>query len=203
MNSADLGTPINKDLLKEYYSTGMSMMDISKKLNCSAHKVGYWMDKHGIKRRNLSDATYVKRNPNGNPFKIKDKLSPSEIQLYGLGIGIYWGEGSKVSKHAVSIANTDPKMILTFRKFLRTICQANEEKIRYSIITFNNANPEDAKMYWSKQLQISPSKFGKIVQIPPQGRGTYRKKSQFGVCTLNFSNVKLKTWIMEQISKFE
>jgi len=43
-------------------------------------------------------------------------------------------------------------------------------------------------------------KFGKIVQIPTQGKGTYKKKSRFGVCTITVGNVKLKNWILNEIA---
>ncbi len=42
-------------------------------------------------------------------------------------------------------------------------------------------------------------KFGKIVQIPPQGKGTYRNKSAYGVCSLSVGNIKLKRWILQEL----
>ncbi|HZQ29466.1 MAG TPA: hypothetical protein VFA93_00060, partial [Patescibacteria group bacterium] len=123
-----------------------------------------------------------------------------EMFLYGLGLGIYWGEGEKVSSNAIRVANTDPRLLKTFIRFLLEICGLEKEKLLYSIICFNDINAEEAKMHWAKELKISPDKFGKIVQIPTQGRGNYKRKSRFGVCTVIVSNIKLKPWIMKQLA---
>ncbi len=177
------------------------MMEISKILNCSPSKVIYWMNRYRIKRRSWSEATYVKQNPGGDPFKIRKNLSSEEKLLYGLGIGIYWGEGNKAARHTLAVANTDAGILKVFIRFLLDICQLKIDKIRYSIVCFNDTNPEKAKMYWANILKISPEKFGKIVQIPPQGKGTYKRKSKFGVCTVSATNIKLKKWIMKEIQK--
>lgn len=175
------------------------MMEISHILECSPNKVVYWMKKYSIERRSRSEAIYLKQNPNGDPFKIKDRMSPDDKVLYGLGIGIFWGEGTKVAPNSVRVANTDPNILKIFIKFLQQICGLKKGKIRYSIVSFNDTDPEIARSYWSKELKISPEKFGKITVIPKQGKGTYKKKSQFGVCTIHVGNTKLKSWIMKQM----
>lgn len=188
-----------KSKLANLYHNGKSMAEMSEILNCSIHKIVYWMDKYKIKRRTRSEAAYIKSNPTGDPFKIKKNLSSGEFFLLGLGLGIYWGEGTKVTPHSLRVTNTNPEMIKVFRKFLLEICGLRKDKITYSIVCFNDTTPNTAKIYWAKELMISPEKFGKITQIPKQGKGTYKKKSQFGVCTIQASNIKLKTWLMQQL----
>lgn len=194
-------SPIPQETLTHLYFSGNSMSDIAKQLHCSVNKVVYWMEKYNIKRRTWSEATYVKRNPQGDPFIIKQEQTISNAILYGLGLGIYWGEGEKVSKHQLRVANTDPEIIKTFIKFLLSICQLKRDKLCFSIVCFNDTDPEKARLYWAKQLTTSEEKFGKIVQIPPQGKGNYRRKSQHGVCTVSVGNMKLKSWIMEELGK--
>lgn len=189
---------IKKELINLYVS-GKSMAEIATLLNCSIHKIDYWMDKYSVKRRNRSEATYIKRNPDGDPFKIKTKLSKDDKFLLGLGIGIYWGEGTKVTKHSLRVANSDPGIIKMFVKFLTEICQLRLNKITYSIICFNDSDPNIARKFWSQELKISPDRFGKITQIPKQGKGTYKKKSLYGVCTVQASNIKLRNWLISQI----
>lgn len=175
------------------------MQDISRQLGCSVHKVVYWMDKYRIKRRTMSEATYLKANPRGDPFKIKLKLSPQDWFLFGLGVGIYLGEGNKMSKTALRVANTDPRILKLFIKFLLKICDLKKYRISYSIVCFNDVNPSTARSFWAKQLRVLPEKFGKITSIPHQGKGTYRRKSQFGVCTVQANNVKLRNWFINQM----
>ncbi len=175
------------------------MSGISQKYKCSVHKVVYWMRRYKIARRTRSEANYLKYNPNGDPFNIKTELNSEEQFLKGLGMGIYWGEGAKTSDHSLRVANTDVGIIRAFRYFLLTICGLKRDKISYSLICFNDINPKLARNYWSKELGILPEKFGKITVIPKQGKGTYKRKSLFGVCTIQASNIKLRNWMMGEL----
>ena len=73
---------ISKRKLYKTYLQGNSMAEIAKMYSCSVNKIVYWMDKYEIKRRSISDAVYIKQNPNGNPFKIKSNLSLKEQRLF-------------------------------------------------------------------------------------------------------------------------
>ena len=71
-----------------------------------------------IKKRTISDAMYEFKNPFGDPFSIKKPETLQQGILFGLGLGIYWGEGLKRGNGAVRLTNTDPKMIKKFIDFL-------------------------------------------------------------------------------------
>jgi len=188
--------------LERLYNSGKSMFEISQIYGCSPNKVVYWMRKYNISRRSRSDSAYVKQNPLGDPFKIKTRLAKADAFLYGLGLGIFWGEGSKSPQiSSLRVANTDPDLIRTFRDFLVTIYGLSEKRFSYSIVCFNDIGPDVARAYWASQLKILPERFGKITTIPVQGKGTYRKKSQYGVCTIQGNNVKLQKLVFEQIDK--
>ena len=190
---------IGKNELRRLYTEGRSMLEISEKYGCSMHKVAYWMKKYQIPRRSRSEANYLKYNPDGDPFKIKTNLTLEEQLLKGIGLGIYWGEGAKTNKYSLRVANTDAGIIRTFRQFLLKICGLKKGKATYSLVCFNDVNPDTARNYWSKELGILPDKFGKITIIPKQGKGTYKKKSKFGVCTIQVSNIKLRNWMMKEL----
>lgn len=194
---------ILKSDLEKLYLSGKSMAQIARQLGCSVHKISYWMNEYQIKRRTRSEATYLIGNPDGDPFDLRNinNLSKEDMFLYGLGIGLYWGEGEKTTKHAIRVTNSDPYVIIRFRDFLIKTCQLKPTKIRYYLICFNDIKPDVARVYWANLLQISPKKFGKIVEIPSQGKGTYKMKSKYGVCTIYAGNMKLKSWIMSEMEK--
>ncbi len=178
------------------------MVEIAKILKCSPNKIVYWMNKYNFKRRSYSEASYVKQNPNGDPFKIKTTLTKEETFLYGLGLGIFWGEGNKSSNiPSLRVANTDPGLIKVFLNFLKLIYGLSNERFSYSIVCFNDIDPETSRSYWANQLRISPTRFGKITVIPKQGKGTYKKKSQYGVCTVQGNNSKLSKLVFDQIER--
>lgn len=187
-------------LITTYIDRNLSMSEIAAELDCSVHKVEYWMKKHNIQRRNRSDATYIKSNPNGDPFKIKRNLTPEELQLKGLGIGIYWGEGNKKNLHSVRVGNTDPGLILTFVKFLRDICGVNEEKIVYGLQLFTDVDEKAALNYWMSKLNVQRSQIMPTISRISSGRiGSYKSKNQYGVITVYVNNVKLRNWIVQQL----
>lgn len=187
-----------KQLIKLYHH-GFSSKEIAKRLGFSENKINYWLKQLKIPKRSISEAIYLKHNPNGDPFRIKKNLTSEERELLGLGLGIYWGEGNKASKGAISINNCDYKLIQKFIEFLIKICQINTDKLNFSLQTFNDADPEKSLEYWCKKLKVSEDKFGKVGIIPPLGKGTYKRKSQYGVCAVTFSNIKLKKWLMSQL----
>ncbi len=193
---------IAKERLERLYNKGLSMMEIAKEVGSSPSGVKYWMDKYNIPRRTRSEATYVKRNPSGDPFKIKKNLAKNEILLRGLGLGLYWGEGDKSGSNTqVRISNTDPHILKKFKEFLIKICGVREEKFKYSLVMFNDSNKIEAIKFWGNHLGIERNQLGKISTIPPQGKGTYKKKNQFGVLTVTAINKKLKEKILEELKQ--
>ena len=193
---------LQKEKLERLYRGGLSMMEIAKEVGYSPSGVKHWMDKYNIPRRSWSEATYVKRNPNGDPFKIKNKLNLKESELNGLGLGIYCGEGDKSSNNtSVRLSNTDPTLIKKFKEFLVKIYGVKKEKFRYSLVMFNDGDKIKAVKFWEAHLGIKRNQLGKIVIIPPQGRGTYKEKNQFGVLTITVSNSKLKEKILEELKQ--
>jgi len=191
---------LSKEKLKILYNSGLSMKDISDKEHLSYPSVRYWINKYKIPRRTWSDATYVKRNPDGDPFKIKKRLNKKDIELKNLGLGLYWGEGDKSPNNtSVRLGNTDPFLLKKFREFLRTIYNVKEKKIKYGLILFNDVKETTALNFWKKYLGIKRKQLGKITIIPPQGKGTYKRKSKCGVLIVIFSNKKLKEQILNDI----
>jgi transposase-like protein len=76
-------------LIELYFNKKLSMAEIAKVLRVSSSKVSYWMDKHKLKRRSISEAIYVKLNPGGNPFKPRKITTSKQFFLAGLGLGLY------------------------------------------------------------------------------------------------------------------
>ena len=105
---------LDEEQLIKLYHHGFSSKEIAEELGFSENKINYWLKQFRIPKRSISEALYLKHNPNGDPFSIKRNLTPEEKQLLGLGLGIYWGEGNKANKHKVSVSNSDPKLLSMF-----------------------------------------------------------------------------------------
>lgn len=178
-----------------------SMSEIAQKLHCSVHRVAYWMDRHQIVRRTISEAIYQKHNPNGDPFKVKVIKSLPDTMLLGLGLGLYWGEGNKANKHSIRLGNTDPTLVRTFINFLIQLFGVNKDDLHFGLQIFTDIDPVSALAYWTKELGVKPSQFYKITVTISGSIGTYRKKSQYGVITVHYHNKKLRDIIINLLAE--
>ncbi len=180
-------------LIDLYLQKKLSAAEIGKLLNCSEQKVHYWLAKFDIPKRSISDAIYARHNPNGDPFVWKTPKNPYEAELKGIGLGLYWGEGTKRNGTSLKLGNTDPRLIKKYIEFLRVICGVDAQKIRFSLQIFSDTNPQKAKAFWCKELAISPLQFSKKITITPsRGQGTYKNKNQTGVLIVYVHNKKLR-----------
>ena len=183
---------------KLYVNNKKSSAEIAKIFNCSERAVNYWLTRYEVKKRSISEAVYLKNNPNGDPFKIRTIKTVQDAKLLGLGLGLYWGEGNKKSKNSVRLGNTDPKLIKKFLEFLMRICGIEKKKLRFGLQVFSDMNTDQTLRFWLKELRgygINRSQFFKVTVTPSRSLGTYKEKSKFGVMTVHFCNTKLKNLI--------
>ena len=179
-----------------YQKQGQSMQDIANDLQCSIHKIQYWLHRYDIPRRSISDAIYLKHNPHGDPFKLVSPRTLHEAFLFGLGIGLYWGEGTKSNKYAVRLGNTNPLLIGTFVEFLVTFFGIRRKDLRFGLQIFSDISPEKALDFWRKTLKIPKHQFYRTTITKSGSIGTYRTKCRHGVLTVYYHNKKLRDLIV-------
>lgn len=201
-----LGLPMPKKLeiscaLLEtlYYEQKWSVSRIAKFLKCSENKVNYWLGKCEIPKRTISEAIYNLKNPNGDPFKSRLPNDIKEAILFGLGLGLYWGEGLKKGKGGLRITNADPKLLSKFIDFLGVFFNVEKDRLRFGLQIFNDLSLETSIEYWIKKLGVKKEQFYKVVISKVRGKSTYKTKSKFGVIIIYFNNIKLKRLICEMI----
>lgn len=192
---------MDSHLISELYThKGMSVSQIADYLGCSQNKVNYWLEKVGIQKRSISEALCVRRHGLGGGFSIKEKMTADDLKLYGLGVGIYWGEGNKRNRHTVRVGNTDPQLMTTFIEFLVMICGVKRDEIRYSLQLFTDIDEKDALNFWLNELNIKKSQIMPTINRVNSGKiGTYKVKNQHGVLTLYVFNMRLRNWLVDQL----
>ncbi|TAH33173.1 hypothetical protein EYC59_05225 [Candidatus Saccharibacteria bacterium] len=190
----------DKVLLEELYQVKqLSIAKIASELGMSPRLVSSALKSYGITLRTQAETSYLQHR---KVFKIKTNLTTDELVLYGVGLGLYWGEGNKTDPYSVRLGNTDPALIITFVRFLRVICGVKESDIRFGLQLFNDSEAEVAVRFWMDVLQCDRGAFHKTISaIPPQGKGTYQNKNKHGVLQVYVSNKRLKEWIMAEVKK--
>ncbi|OGD35130.1 hypothetical protein A2W39_02225 [Candidatus Azambacteria bacterium RIFCSPHIGHO2_01_46_10] len=190
-----------KNLKKLYNEKHKSVPEIARLSECSENKVNYWLAKYQIKKRTISEAIYVKHNPKGDPFKFIVPKSAEDAELFGLGLGLYWGEGTKANKDSIRLGNTDPNLIKKFIEFLIRFFSIKKKDLHFGLQIFSDIEVERALDFWIKRLKIKRSQFYKPIISISGSIGTYKKKSEYGVLTVMYHNKKLRNLLVELLPK--
>ncbi|MDP3646346.1 MAG: hypothetical protein Q8R25_04635 [bacterium] len=192
---------LKRELEQLYLQERLSVSIIAHRLRCSQGKINYWLSEYKIQKRTISDALYHKWNPAGDPFSARKPKTIEDAILYGLGIGLYWGEGTKSNKVSVRLGNSDPRLIKKFMKFLISLYQIDEKKLRFGLQIFADMNAKATLNFWTHSLKVSHKQFYKIIVTPYRGVGNYRQKTKYGVLTVYFNNRKLRDIICHAIEE--
>lgn len=189
---------ITKKYLENLYTVKhKSAQEIAKLIGCSSNRINYWLAKYEISKRTISDAVYLKHNPNGDPFKFTPPENIEDAKLFGLGLGLYWGEGNKANKNTVRLGNSDPALLNKFIEFLIKFFNINKKDLKFHLHIFTDIDVNDALLYWARKLEINRNQFYKPFIAKSGKLGTYKNKSKFGVVTVYYGNIKLKDKLMD------
>ncbi|OGI65544.1 hypothetical protein A3A95_02895 [Candidatus Nomurabacteria bacterium RIFCSPLOWO2_01_FULL_39_18] len=195
---------MDKKILENLYITKkLSSADIARKFSCSETKINYWLAFHKIKKRTISEAIYQKNNPKGDPFLFNRPRTRNQMFLFGLGLGLYWGEGTKRNLHMVRLGNSDPQLIKKFIDFLVDIYNINKKRLRFQLQIYDDLNSNELLKFWAKYLSVKNTQFSKTTILKRRGKGTYLEKMKYGVIIVGFGNVKLRNLICAQIANME
>lgn len=175
-----------------YVREQLSAKEIAQRTKKGTSTINYWLKKHEIPKRAIRDAVYIKHNPGGDPFSYAAPKIREEAFLEGLGIGLYWGEGTKRNLSSVRLGNSDPKLIRYFLKFLEQRFRIHKAKLRYGLQIFSDTNPSVALAYWRREISAPRAAFQKVIITPARGVGNYKHKAKYGVLTVHFNNRKLR-----------
>ncbi|MEA2002015.1 MAG: hypothetical protein U9N84_09065, partial [Actinomycetota bacterium] len=101
--------------------------------------------------------------------------------LWIAGLILYWAEGNK-TRNKVGMANTDPRAL---RLFLRWLCTYVQPTADFSLqLHLHEGNDDDAaQAYWREETGLSDANFHKTF-IKPKGTGHRKNHLKHGVCTI-------------------
>ena len=125
---------------------------------------------------------------------VKEMKLFRNLPLFTTGLGIYWGEGDRVTKSTIRVSNTSPGLLLVFLSFIKEFCAIEEEKIALALYLYEDLDEAKCKRYWRKQLGIK--RFHKTQILPSRHKTKRLLYGTCGVVTTNaFAKKKLMTWI--------
>lgn len=90
----------------------------------------------------------------------------SEREFLVAGAALYAGEGSKTDG-AVGFANSDPRMIYFFVRWLRRFFPIDERRLRMRLYLHQGLDLDGAVWFWSELVKVPPSQFTKPYRAVP------------------------------------
>ena len=191
-----------------YYKKGLSTIDISKRLKVTPWVVIKFMEKMNLPRRTFREANEKRFERKPISFSLKQYLSLAEKELKIAGTMLYWTEGGKANPKSrlwtVDFANSNPKMIKLFLKFLREICGVDEKRLRIYLYCYADQNANVLRKYWRKLTNIPLAQFTKPYirkDFLPEKSG----KMKYGLVHIRYCDKKLllqiQKWIAEYLQK--
>ncbi|WP_405694122.1 hypothetical protein [Streptomyces sp. NBC_01185] len=164
---------------RELRLQGMTYDQIQVELGCSKGSISLWVrDLPKPERRRTAEqasaiarrgweatlqrrATERVRTKKAAAAEISS-LSPRELFL--VGVGLYWAEGSKSkpyrSQERVTFINSDPDMISVYLAWLRLL-GVSPEHLRFHVHIHETADVTAAERYWADLTSATASAFGK------------------------------------------
>lgn len=194
----------------EMREEGYSVKEIADTLNVAKGSVSTWVknvaltssQKLRLKQKSHSPEVIEKRrqsrlkNESDKKKQIIDaaakeiaKINKQELKI--LGLGLYWGEGSKTMKGMARISNSDPSIIMMGMRFFREVCEVKEEKFRAHIHIHSKEATEEAEKYWSKITGIPTSQFFKTYAIKSKSSKNLRQTLKYGTLDIGVGDTRL------------
>ncbi len=205
-----LGKQFVLDQVKDLYlQKGYSAKEVGEFFGKSTSSVYDFMRNNGLERRKTADTNNFIFKRKQLSFNIKKNLNRKEEKLKVAGIMLYWAEGGKEvcrnngqwRGNSVNFANSDPKMIKVFLRFLRKICGVDERRLRVHFYCYVNQDVDYLKNYWQETTRIPLTQF-----IKPYVRQDFllekKDKMKYGLVHIVYSDTKLFLQIMDWINEY-
>ncbi|MEV1045304.1 hypothetical protein [Streptomyces sp. NPDC049916] len=164
---------------RELRLQGMTYDRIQVELGCSKSSISLWVrdlpkperkrsreQSSAIGRRGW-EVTLQRREAERRATKrdAADQVGTmTDRELFLLGVGLYWAEGSKSKPYRpqerVTFVNSDPGMIEVFLAWLRLV-GVEDEHLRFHVLIHETADVAAAEQFWAELTGAGPSAFGK------------------------------------------
>jgi transcriptional regulator with XRE-family HTH domain len=198
------GKVAERERARELRALGWTMPDIAAELGVSRGSVSSWTRDVPFVPQPRSRAR--RRGPNvlqqAKAAEIDRLLAEgrarigelSERDLLIAGTALYAGEGSKTDGR-LSLANSDPRMILMFVTWLRCCFSIDEERFRMRLYLHEGLDLQAATSFWSELTGISAERFGQSYRAVPDP-SIRRSKHPLGCATVVYYSARLHREIM-------
>lgn len=164
--------------------------------------------------KNIINPLYKENRINGYKKSFRDKRFEYQKRgierikigepLYVAGCMLYWGEGSK-NINTVQLTNSNPNMLILFKKFLLMYWKLSNENITISINCYTDLHSvEEIEEYWISTLSLTRDNLRKtmINNLPKSSKNTKVNKLEYGTVRLTVNKTEIVQEIFGAIQEF-
>ncbi|MEU1076638.1 MULTISPECIES: hypothetical protein [unclassified Streptomyces] len=168
-----------RERARELRLRGMTYDQIQVELGCAKSSISLWVrdlprpertrtreEASAIARRGW-EAALQRRETERRKTKQEAAAeigAMTDRELFLLGVGLYWSEGSKSKPHLprerVTFINSDPRMIEVFLAWLRLLGVA-PDRLRFYVHIHSTADIPAAERFWADLVGMDATAFGK------------------------------------------
>lgn len=178
---------------------GATLSEIAARLGVSKSSVSLWVRGVPFTPRLVTNRNFGPRNRPPNALQRAKQAEIERLDAEGIarigvlsdqaflaaGAALYAGEGSKTDG-AVKFANSDPRMIAFFLRWLRRFFEIDERRLRIHLYLHQGLDLDEAVRFWSELTAIPPSQFQKPYRAVPDA-GIRNSKHPLGCPSVIYS----------------
>jgi len=188
---------------------GMSYSQIKKILKVSKSTLSLWLRDFPLSKRRMRELRdwneqriekfretmrekREKRLKEIYKAQKKSLLPLKNRELFMIGLGLYWGEGTKYRKDGLSISNSDPAVIKFFIHWLNKNLGITKKKLRVLLHLYNDMNINKEILYWSRILKIPLKQFNSpYIKKSSSKRINHKGGFGHGTCNVTVNSAAL------------
>lgn len=184
------------------YKDGLSMQQVADHFSVHLGAVLYALRKHYVARRTTTESNRLRFESKPLSYNVKQDLTREEERLKLAATMLYWAEGYKVGS-SIDFANSDPAMVVIFRRFLTEICQIDESRLRASMYCYEGQDIESLHAFWSGVLKIPRSQFQKPYIKQAASPGPRGPRMIHGLVHVRYCDTKLLRQMLIWIDEYQ
>lgn len=167
-----------REKARELRLQGMTYDRIQVELGCSKSSISPWVrDLPKPPARTREQASAIARRGWAATLQRREEArletrraaadeigTLSDRELFLIGAGLYWAEGTKAKPHQpqerVTFINSDPRMIAVFLAWLRLL-GVGPDRLRFHVHIHESADVHEAERFWAELVGSDVAAFGK------------------------------------------
>ena len=197
----------------ELRKKGLSYGQIKDKLGISKGTLSTWLRDYPLSKERIrelrdNNPIRIERYISTMKNKREEKLSAafekvkkeigkiSRRELFVAGFFLYWAEGGKTNRNALTFTNTDPAMLRIYIRWLE-ILGVKKEKLKFKLHLYKDMKEYSEIKFWSNELEVSNSQFRKTwIKDSNMSDLTYKNNFGHGTCNIILHNTEMTTYIL-------